>query len=99
MSRSLPDSGVPSITVGDTCFVTCPQTKLKAILHYVEEGWLGKAQNKMFGAVFKYDPNNDNKTRTKDVPDADIVARIEGCWHEQIYYTLGSKSFDKGVRF
>lgn len=71
---------------------------MKAILHYQEEGWLGKAQNKMMGVIFKYDPNNDTKTRAKDVSDSDIIARVEGCWHEQIYFTMGSKSFDKSVR-
>lgn len=47
--------------------------------------------------IFKYDPDHDIKTKIKDVPEADIIARVEGCWHEQIYYTVGSKSFDKSV--
>ncbi len=72
-------------------------TRLKAILHYMEEGWLGKAQNRLQGVIFKYDPNNDNKARVKDVSDSDIVGRVEGCWHEQVYFTRGSKPFDKSV--
>ena len=51
----------------------------------------------MQGVLFKYDPDNDNKTRTKDVPEADIIGRVEGCWQEQIYFTPGSKPFDKSV--
>lgn len=87
-----------SVSVADTCFVTCPKTKMKAILQYMEEGWLGKSQNRMQGVIFKYDPDNDDKTRIKDVSDSDVVARVEGCWHEQIYWTKGSKAFDKSVR-
>ena len=80
------------VSVADTCFVTCPQNKLKVVLHYMEEGWLGKSQNKVEGAIYRYDPENDNVTRLKDVPDKDVVARLEGCWHEKIYWRLpGSK--------
>ena len=65
---------------------------MKAILNYAEESWLGKTQNKVNGAVFTYDPEKDDKTRLKDVPEKDVLARIEGCWHDQVYYTLpGSK--------
>lgn len=70
---------------------------MKAILQYMEEGWLGKSQNRMQGVIFKYDPNNDDKTRIKDVADSDIVARLDGCWHEQIHWSKGSRSFDKSV--
>ena len=86
-----------SITVADTCFVTCPKTGLKVILEYQEEGWLGKTKNLMKGVIFRYDPSNDTKTKIKDVKDDEIVGRLEGSWHEQIYFTLGSKSFDKSV--
>ena len=84
--------GSLSVTVADSCFVTCRKTKTKVILHYLEESWLGKTQNKVNGVVFTYDPENDNKTRIKDVPEKDVLARLEGSWHDQIYYTLqGSK--------
>lgn len=81
-----------SVTVADQCFIACPKTKLKTILHYVEEGWLGKTQNRMNGVVYRYDPENDNVTDLKKVPEKDIVARLEGAWTDKIYYTLaGSK--------
>lgn len=84
--------GSLSVTVADSCFVTCRKTKIKAILHYLEESWLGKTQNKVNGVIYTYDPENDNKTRIKDVPEKDVLARLEGCWHDQIFYTLqGSK--------
>ncbi|KAL3426238.1 Oxysterol-binding protein-like protein 1 [Phlyctema vagabunda] len=84
--------GSLSVTVGDQCYVTCPKTKIKTILHYVEEGWLGKTQNKVEGVVFRYDPANDNITRIKDVSEKDILGRISGTWKDKVYFSLGSKS-------
>ncbi|KAI1773091.1 hypothetical protein F4818DRAFT_117859 [Hypoxylon cercidicola] len=83
--------GSLSVSVGDFAYITCPQTKLKAILHYVEEGWLGRAQNKVEGVIFKYDPENDDKMRIKDVPDSDVVARLGGAWKDKVVFTLGPK--------
>lgn len=83
--------GSLSVTVCDQCNVTCPKTKIKAILHYVEEGWLGKTQNKVEGVVFRYDPENDNITRIRDVPEKDILGRISGTWKEKVYFSPGSK--------
>jgi oxysterol-binding protein-related protein 9/10/11 len=83
--------GSLSVTVGDQCYVTCPKTKLKTILHYQEEGWLGKTQNKVEGIVFHYDPENDDKVRLRDVPEKDIVARLSGNWRERTYFSLGLK--------
>lgn len=65
---------------------------MKAILHYLDEGWLGKTLNKVHGLVYRYDPDNDNITRLKDVPKKDILAEVEGCWQEQIYYSIPNTS-------
>jgi hypothetical protein len=83
--------GALSVTVGDLCFVTCPKTKIKTILHYLEEGWLGKTQNKVEGVVFKYDPENDDKVRIRDVPEKDVLARISGNWKEKLFLTHGPR--------
>ena len=84
--------GSLSVTVADTCYITCPKTRIKVILHYVEESWLGKAQNRVNGVIFTYDPEDDTKRKIKDVPEKDILATLEGCWHEQVFYKLpGSK--------
>lgn len=84
--------GSLSVTVGDQCYVTCVKTKIKTILQYVEEGWLGKTQNKVEGVVFRYDPEKDDKMRVRDVPEKDILARITGNWRETLYFSLGAKS-------
>lgn len=85
--------GSLSVTVGDTAYITCPDTKLKAILNYYDEGWLRGSTNKLEGVIFKYDPENDDKTSIKNVPEEDIVVRLNGPWKEKIQFTMGSKPF------
>jgi hypothetical protein len=63
------------------------------ILHYVEEGWIGRTQNRVEGIVFNYDPENDTKMKIRDVPEKDIIGRIEGAWIDKVYYTLGAQPF------
>jgi hypothetical protein len=87
--------GSLSVSVADSCFVTCAKTKTKVILEYMEEGWLGRSQNKVQGVIFKYDPGNDTKTKIKEVSDKDVLARIEGSWQDKVYYTLGNQPFAK----
>lgn len=88
-------AGSLSVSVADSCYITCSKTGLKVILEYQEEGWLGRSQNKVHGVIFKYDKNNDNITKIKDVSDKDVLGRIEGCWQDKVYYTLGNKPFSK----
>lgn len=77
-----------SVSVGDQCYTTCPKTRTKTILHYHEEGWLGKAQNRVEGVVFKYDPEKDDKVRIADVPEKDVLARITGNWKEKVFVSV-----------
>jgi hypothetical protein len=84
--------GSLSVTVGDQCYITCEKTKIKTILHYMEEGWLGKTQNRLEGVVFRYDPEKNDKVRIRDVPEKDVLARISGNWKEKISFSLGAKS-------
>ncbi|KAJ9620864.1 hypothetical protein H2203_007450 [Taxawa tesnikishii (nom. ined.)] len=84
-----------NITVADTCFVTCPKTGLKVILTYLEEGWLGKTQNRVEGVIYKCDVEKDKTTRIQDVPEKDVVGRIEGAWTDKIYFSKGSTPMKK----
>ncbi|KAH6686745.1 oxysterol-binding family protein [Plectosphaerella plurivora] len=86
--------GTLSVSVSEYTYITCPETKLKTILHYIEAGWLGRSTNRVEGIIFRYDPENDDKTTIKDVPEADIVARLSGPWREKIEFSLGSKPID-----
>ncbi|GES65577.1 oxysterol-binding protein-like protein 1 [Aspergillus terreus] len=80
--------GALTITVSDTCYITCAKTRIKVILQYLEEGWIGRAQNKVEGVIFRYDPDNDTTTRVKDVPEGDVLAKISGSWHGKVFYTV-----------
>ncbi|KAK4192263.1 putative oxysterol-binding protein [Podospora australis] len=86
--------GALSVTVGDMCYITCPETKLKAILRYYDDGWLGRTTNKVEGIIFRYDPENDDKQQIKDVPVGDILVRLGGPWKEKIVFTLGNQPLD-----
>lgn len=83
--------GALSISVADTCYLTCPKTRTKTILQYQEDSWIGRAQYKVEGVVFRYDPDNDTVTKIKDAPENDVLARITGSWHGQIHFTLPGK--------
>ncbi|KAE8375315.1 hypothetical protein BDV26DRAFT_268100 [Aspergillus bertholletiae] len=80
--------GALAITVSDTCYVTCPKTRIKVILQYLEDGWIGRAQNRVEGVAFRYDPEMDTTTKIKDVPESDILAKISGSWHGQVFFTM-----------
>ncbi|KAL3446814.1 hypothetical protein BJX65DRAFT_109621 [Aspergillus insuetus] len=84
--------GALSITVADTCYIVCVKTGIKVILQYLEEGWISRAQNKVEGVIFRYNPDKDTITRIKDVPEGDVLAKISGSWHGQLYYTLAGSS-------
>ncbi|RMZ84118.1 hypothetical protein DV738_g700, partial [Chaetothyriales sp. CBS 135597] len=77
----------PYILVNDSCFITCSKTKLKAILTY-DTTWMG--ENRVNGVVYKYDEANDKYKRAKDVPDKDVLVRLEGVWQERVYYWFPS---------
>ncbi|PHH75894.1 hypothetical protein CDD80_1980 [Ophiocordyceps camponoti-rufipedis] len=79
------------VSVSEMAYISCPQTKIKVILHYVDEGWLGRTTNKIDGVIFKYDPENDDKNKVQDVPEKDILARLSGPWREKVVFTLGPR--------
>lgn len=84
--------GALSVSVSDSCYITCPKTRTKAILQYMEDGWMSRSQHRVEGAIFTYNPDQDNITKIKDVPERDVLARISGSWHGQIYYTLAGST-------
>ena len=90
--------GSLSVSVSEMAYFTCPKTKIKAILHYVEEGWLGRTTNKIDGVIFRYDPDNDTKARVQDVPDEDVLARLSGPWRERVIFTLGPRPVVRNAR-
>ncbi|RPA98911.1 hypothetical protein L873DRAFT_1685804 [Choiromyces venosus 120613-1] len=80
--------GTLNLYVEDVCYVTCPKTKLKAILQYLGDSWIGKAKHKVEGVVYQYTQEDDGIQRIKDVPSKLVRAKIEGSWMNQLYYTI-----------
>ncbi len=84
-----------NVTVSDTCFITCAKTGIKVILHYHEEGYFGKTQNKVEGVIYKCDVEKDKRTKISEVSDSDVLGRIDGNWREKVYFALSSKAWKK----
>lgn len=84
------------VSVADVCTITCAKTGLKTFLQYHEEGYFGKAQNRVEGVVYRpTDMKSDPVTKLKDVPKEQIVGRIEGVWTEKVWYSPGNTEFKK----
>ncbi|CAG8458882.1 11804_t:CDS:2 [Funneliformis mosseae] len=85
------------VVVSESCIVTCPKTKLKAILEYKEEvwdlgydfffKWLGKPKFAIEGKIFRYDSANDDINKLKNVNADDVVAEVTGSWRGQVHVT------------
>jgi len=84
--------GALTVYVEDCCYVTCPKTKLKCILQYLGDSWIGKAKHRVEGVIYHYEEGDDDIERIKDVPSKLIKAKIEGSWMNQVYYTLTGSS-------
>ena len=72
-------------TISDHAYLTCPNTKIKAIVEYKDEKWIGKPRFEVRGSIYRYDPENDTISKLKQIPPADVLATIEGSWRSQIY--------------
>ena len=84
--------GALTIYVEDLSYIVCAKNKLRCILQYLGDGWLGKAKHRVEGVIYWYDDETEDLERPRDVPERAILARIDGSWVGQLYYTLtGSK--------
>ncbi|KAI0777210.1 hypothetical protein BD413DRAFT_172325 [Trametes elegans] len=79
------------VTVGDSTIVTCSGggdgPKLRAIIEYKEQSWLGKAQFQCEGVIHTYDPAesvHEEWTRVKHVPQERVLAVFDGSWRSRI---------------
>ncbi|EPX74340.1 oxysterol binding protein [Schizosaccharomyces octosporus yFS286] len=83
------------INMQDSTYITCPRTRIKAIVTYVEERWLGKPKSLVEGVVFRYDPENDCYDTIKSVPNDCILATLKGNWRNCIFYNYAGDSESK----
>jgi len=77
-----------TIYVEDLSYIVCAKNKLRCILQYLGDGWLGKAKHRVEGVVYWYDDETEHLERPRDVPERAILAKIDGSWVGQLYYTL-----------
>lgn len=66
---------------------------MRCILQYLGDSWwLGKPKHQVEGVIYRYNDATEDLERIKDVPADTIIAKIDGSWMNQLYYTLtGSK--------
>ncbi|PIL27701.1 hypothetical protein GSI_10854 [Ganoderma sinense ZZ0214-1] len=80
------------VTVGDSTIITCSGgaadgQKLRAVIEYKEESWLGKAQFALEGVIHAYDPTesvHEEWTRVKHVPRDRVIAVFDGSWRGRV---------------
>ncbi|OBZ77732.1 Isoleucine--tRNA ligase [Grifola frondosa] len=79
------------VTVGDATIITCNGSpdgqKLRAIIEYKEESWLGKAHFLCEGVIHSYEPEESQHhewTRVKHVPRSRVLATFDGSWKHHI---------------
>ncbi|GBE87394.1 hypothetical protein BKA93DRAFT_743711 [Sparassis latifolia] len=79
------------VTMGEATIITCSGgaegKKLRAIIEYKEESWLGRAHFLVEGVVHEYSPGETQHlewTRVKHVPQSCVVATFDGSWKHLI---------------
>ncbi|WWD08261.1 hypothetical protein V865_006372 [Kwoniella europaea PYCC6329] len=83
-------------TISDQIQITCRggeegKTKLRALIDYKDESWIGKPKFLLEGIVYRYtvgDESEESWTKPKQVPADKIVANIEGSWMKEVKYRL-----------
>ncbi|ORX35858.1 hypothetical protein BD324DRAFT_629290 [Kockovaella imperatae] len=83
-------------TISDQISITCSggdnkKTKLRAVLDYKDESWIGRPRFAVDGVIYRYEVDNETElswTKAKQIPSDNIVAYIEGCWMKQLKYKL-----------
>nr|XP_019046799.1 hypothetical protein I302_03402 [Kwoniella bestiolae CBS 10118]OCF25729.1 hypothetical protein I302_03402 [Kwoniella bestiolae CBS 10118] len=83
-------------TISDQISITCRggedgKTKLRALIDYKDESWIGKPKFLLDGVVYRYTVGNETEegwTKPKQVPVDKVVAQLEGSWMKEIRYKL-----------
>lgn len=79
------------ITVADSTIITCTggngKQRLRAVIEYKDESWIGKAHFLVEGVIHTYDEGDtefEQWTKVKHVPQSYVLAHFDGCWRGQI---------------
>lgn len=91
-------------TMSDVVSVTVrgggPGPKLRTLIEYKEESWLGKPRFALEGVIYRStEEEGDEYRKIKSVPSDKVVAHLEGNWMRQIRYRMkGEKVSFAGPR-
>ncbi|OCB86848.1 hypothetical protein A7U60_g6021 [Sanghuangporus baumii] len=91
-------------TISDSTIITCSgiagegkgRERLRAILEYKDESWLGNAKFAVEGVVHKYlegDEGHKEWTKVKHVPKSAALAYFEGSWRGRIRWRRAEGSY------
>ncbi|GFZ51684.1 Oxysterol-binding protein-like protein 1 [Saitozyma sp. JCM 24511] len=82
-------------TISDQISVTCRggdgKVKLRTLLDYKDESWIGKPRFLFDGVIYKYEEGNiehEAWSKAKHVPADRVVAHLEGNWMKEVRYRL-----------
>lgn len=65
------------------------KTKLRTLIEYKEESWLGKPRFALEGVIYRStEEEGEEYKKIKSVPSDKIVAHLEGNWMRQIKYRM-----------
>ncbi|KAJ1549085.1 hypothetical protein HK405_010031 [Cladochytrium tenue] len=88
-------SGRPYITVSETSVFSCPQTRLRCVLRYVDDPFFGSPKFAVDGRVFRYDPAHDplapaghghgGGKRGAAAGEGEPLATLWGAWNGRVY--------------
>lgn len=85
--------GALAVYVEDVCYISCAKNKMRCILQYIGDSWIGKAKHRVEGIIYRTEtPEDEAAERIKDISSKKILAKIEGSWQGQLYYTLTGSS-------
>ncbi|KAG8831396.1 hypothetical protein FRC17_003222 [Serendipita sp. 399] len=76
-------------TITESTMITCigpAGEKLRAIIEYKDEPWLGAPRFLLEGVIYKYTEGSEQESwnKVKQVPKDLVVATFEGCWRKVI---------------
>ncbi|TFK49294.1 hypothetical protein OE88DRAFT_1809617 [Heliocybe sulcata] len=87
------------VTVGDSTIITCTggkgKERLRTVLEYKEESWLGKPHYLLEGVIHTYTEGEsevEGWTKVKQVPQSRVLAVIEGSWRGVVRWRRGSSA-------
>lgn len=89
------------VTLSESTIITCsggkPGEKLRTIIEFKEESWLGRAMYHIEGVIHSYtvgEKGVDEWTRVKHVPKSRAIAYLDGSWRHVVRWRRANEKSD-----